>query len=115
MSASPPDLAVTRASRAWLVALLVVLGGAQLSFALAASEIGVDGGYYLDVAMHVRDGHGLVSGDMIKVGSNAPARVKSVDYTSQTVTVDKALSWSAGDGVSYPYSGAAPDMGGYEN
>lgn len=61
MSASPPDPAVTRASRAWLVALLVVLGGSQLSFALAASGIGVDGGYYLDVAMHVRDGHGLVS------------------------------------------------------
>jgi len=61
VSASRLDPAAARASRAWLVVLLVVLGGPQLSFALAATDIGVDGGYYLDVAMHVRDGLGLVS------------------------------------------------------
>lgn len=41
--------------------LLGVLAVTQVVLTLGTHEMGVDGGYYLDVAMHVRDGQGLVS------------------------------------------------------
>ncbi|RMH69335.1 MAG: hypothetical protein D6683_16225 [Actinomyces sp.] len=44
-----------------LAVLLVCLVGAQVGLTAWGAEIGVDGGYYTDVAMHVRDGDGLVS------------------------------------------------------
>jgi len=65
-------------------------------------------------ARYFTDGYGVVQGDLIQVGSNAPVRVTSVNYNTNTITVDKSISWNKGDGVSYPYSGSAPDMGAYE-
>lgn len=47
--------------RPLLALLLLLLGAAQLVLTRGSHEMGVDGGYYLDVAMHVRDGMGLRS------------------------------------------------------
>lgn len=67
----------------------------------------LDAGYFTN-------GFGVVPGDSIKVGANSPITVTEVDYTKKTVAVDKNISWSKGDGVSYPYSGSTPDLGAYE-
>lgn len=56
----------------------------------------------------------MIAGDLIKVGSNNPVRVVSVNYDTNTITVNKNISWNIGDNVSYPYSNSAPDIGAYE-
>lgn len=65
-------------------------------------------------ASYFTNGFGVVTGDTIKVGTNGPLIVTDVDYTKKTITVDKNIAWSKSDGVSYPYSESAPDMGVYE-
>jgi hypothetical protein len=37
-----------------------------------------------------------------------------IDYSTNQITVAQPISWNAGDGVSLPYSGAAPDLGAFE-
>src|SRR5439155_7051113 len=61
------------------------------------------------------DGFGLVAGDMIQVGSNSPVQITSINYGTNAITVARSISWSNGQGVSLPYSGARPDMGAHEN
>jgi hypothetical protein len=50
-----------RCRRAWLVAIVAVLAFYKLTLTRSTFTPSVDGGYYLDVAAHVRDGHGLLS------------------------------------------------------
>lgn len=66
-------------------------------------------------ARYFHDGYGIagVSGDTIKIGSNT-ATVTDIDYGANTITINKSISWNNGDGVSYSYSGSAPDIGAYE-
>jgi parallel beta-helix repeat protein len=66
-------------------------------------------------ARYFTDGFEVIAGDLIKVGVNNPVRITEVDYGANTLTVDQNISWSKGDGVSYPYSGSAPDMGAYSS
>jgi len=63
-----------------------------------------DAGYFMD-------GFGLVTGDMIQVGSNSPVQITSINYGTNAITVARSISWTNGQGVSLPYSGARPDMG----
>ena len=61
------------------------------------------------------DGYGIVDGDMIKIGDNEPVRIESINYRSQELTLENALSWwNEGDGVSFDYKGRAPDIGLHE-
>ena len=98
------------------------------NFALRADSEAVDSGGFLTStvsggkgsvikvydAAYFTDGYGLREGDLIKVGDNDPVRVTRVDYASNEITVDKEIEWNEGDGVSYAYEGAAPDIGAYE-
>ncbi len=65
-------------------------------------------------ALFFTDGYGVVEGDSIVIGSRAPVKVCGVDYESNLVTIEESISWTAGDGVSYTYSGSAPDIGALE-
>jgi parallel beta-helix repeat protein len=65
-------------------------------------------------ARYFTDGFGVIEGDLIQVGLNNPVRIVSVNYDANTITVDKSISWNTGDGVSYPYTESAPDIGAYE-
>ncbi len=65
-------------------------------------------------ASYFTNGWGVTSGDPVKVGANLPVIIKSVDYSNNTITVDKKISWNKDDGVTHPYSGSAPDMGAFE-
>ena len=49
-------------------------------------------------------------GNVLNVFLNGVA----VDYAQNTITVDKALTWQAGQGLSLPYTGPAPDLGAFE-
>ncbi len=67
------------------------------------------------IAYFFFDGFGLMDGDEISIGNNAPVKVLKVDYENNTLTIDKSISWSSGDGVSLPYNGSAPDIGAFES
>lgn len=57
------------------------------------------------------DGWGIVSGDVISVGTNTGLTVTDVDYSTHTITVGTAIDWAAGDAVKLsilPDRGALP-------
>jgi len=68
----------------------------------------------VDDAGYFHNGFGVSEGDLIQIGSNNPARVISIDYSSNIIKVEESLNWNEGDGVSLPYTGQAPDIGAFE-
>jgi parallel beta helix pectate lyase-like protein len=69
----------------------------------------------VDDASYFSDGFGIIDGDLIQLkGQTVTAKIVSIDYKSNIITIDRALSWNAGDGLTLPYSGSAPDIGAYE-
>jgi len=67
-----------------------------------------DAGYFID-------GFGIVEGDLIQLqGETETAKVTYIDYSSNSISVDRSLSWSSGKGVSLAYTGSAPDIGAFE-
>ncbi len=89
--------------------------GTHLTTITSASGSGTtftvaDAGYFMD-------GWGVsgIGGDRIQLaGAVQKARILSVNYATNTITVDTTLSWTQGQGVSLPYEGTAPDAGAYE-
>ncbi|UCG57961.1 MAG: right-handed parallel beta-helix repeat-containing protein, partial [Phycisphaerales bacterium] len=75
----------------------------------SGTQIEVEDAYYFF------DGFGIVDGDQIQLEAQAQsARIVNVDYDAKILTVDTALTWNAGQGVSLPYESSAPDIGAYE-
>jgi hypothetical protein len=67
-----------------------------------------------DAKMFV-DGFGIADGDSIQLqGQTQVAKITSINYSTNMLTVDRSLTWTSGLGVSLPYSGSAPDIGAYE-
>ena len=65
-------------------------------------------------ALYFSDGKGLVPGDEITIGSQT-VNVTGVNYSTNTLTVTPAISWTSGASIYYQtYSGTAPDAGAYE-
>ena len=61
------------------------------------------------------DGWGIVAGDKIQLGGQtATARITSINYSTNALTLDTSLAWTSGQGVSLSYSGSAPDIGAFE-
>jgi hypothetical protein len=103
---------------------------ARLDFHLQPVSPCVDGGAFLtettgagsgstaivvEDASYFMDGGGLVEPDMIQLeGHSQAVTITDIDYSTNTITVDTALDWDAGTGVSLPFFGAAPDQGAYE-
>jgi hypothetical protein len=68
-----------------------------------------DAGYF-------HDGFGLIAGDTIQVGTGqAPVVVTAVNYSTNTLTLQNARTWTSGTNVSLPYSDTKPDMGALES
>jgi len=60
------------------------------------------------------DGFGIAGlpGDTIQLqGQTARARIVSINYATNTITLDQPLTWTANAGVAQPFNAAAPDMG----
>jgi len=54
-------------------------------------------------------------GDEIQLeGGPETARVTGVDLQANLLTLDRSLTWTAGQGVSLKYSGVRPDVGAFE-
>lgn len=54
-------------------------------------------------------------GDLIQLaGQQDTTRITDIDYATQTLTLDRALTWTAGQGVALSYRGTAPDIGAFE-
>ena len=64
-------------------------------------------------ARYFIDGFGIVGGDTINIG-NQIARITSVNYDRNRLTVDRPVSWQAGVGISLPFAGNGPDSGAFE-
>jgi hypothetical protein len=57
----------------------------------------------------------LIQGDTIQLeGQAETAVVTAVDYDTNTLTVDRSLTWTRDQGVGLQYSGTAPDQGAFE-
>jgi len=67
-----------------------------------------DAGYFFDGA-----GIPGETGDSVQVRTTV-ARVLKRDLATNTLTLDRAVSWKAGDGVSLPWKGPRPDIGAFE-
>ncbi len=65
-------------------------------------------------ARYFTDGYGIIGGDSIRIGSNNPVKVSNVNYDTNTIILEQSISWDKGAGVSYIYSGFAPDIGASE-
>jgi hypothetical protein len=99
---------------------------------LKANSAAIDGGTFLTTitsasgsgtqfqvldARYFMDGWGIphVQGDEIQIfGSTQRARISSVNYTTNTITVDKVLTWTQNQGLCLVYQSSAPDLGAYE-
>lgn len=65
-------------------------------------------------AWYFSDGFSLQAGDRIRVGSNDPVTIVGVNYASNTLTIDRSITWGSQDWVTYDYANSRPDMGAYE-
>jgi parallel beta-helix repeat protein len=68
-------------------------------------------------ASYFYDGYGITGelGDLIQLeGQELRARITAIDYATNTLTIDRPLTWNAGQGVHLAYTGSAPDVGAYE-
>jgi len=68
-------------------------------------------------ASYFFDGYGIPgeTGDEIQLeGQSESARVVSIDLGGNTLTLDRSLTWTAGQGVALRFTGARPDVGAYE-
>ncbi|MDZ7375783.1 MAG: right-handed parallel beta-helix repeat-containing protein [candidate division KSB1 bacterium] len=65
-------------------------------------------------ASYFCDGWGIIEGDVIQIGDHEPVQIIAIDYATQIVTINRALQWQAGEGVSFPYCGLAPEIGAHE-
>jgi hypothetical protein len=110
---------------------LFVDAGAH-NFALQSDSPMIDSGAFLTnttsagngTSMQVRDASYFYDGfeiegevgDLIQLdGQTTTARIVSIDYAANTLTLDTSLTWTNGQGVSLAYSGNAPDIGAYEH
>jgi hypothetical protein len=87
--------------------------GGSLTTVTTASGSGIS--FTVDDAGYFMDGWDIVDGDIIQLeGQTQTAQIIKVDYETNTITVDNALTWNQGQGISLAYKGAAPDIGAYE-
>ncbi len=66
-------------------------------------------------ANYFMDGWGIIAGDRIQLeGQDVVASVTSVDYSTNTIVVDRKLEFVTGQGVALAYAGSAPEPGAFE-
>lgn len=97
------------------------------NYALQSSSQAIDKGMFLtktigsghgtsltvDDAGYFSDGIFNAPGDTIRIG-NVEATITDIDYQTNTIAVDKNISWSHNESVTLAYFGLAPDIGASE-
>lgn len=61
-------------------------------------------------ASYFSDGFGIGSGDSVVIGASR-ANITAIDYINHSISVDRVINWGKNAAVSFPFAGAAPDMG----
>nr|AHN98032.1 fibronectin [uncultured bacterium lac193] len=101
-------------------------------FRLSATSLNMDAGTWLaravsagsgtvitvDDVLPFYDGFGITgeAGDEVQFqGQTERGRITRIDYAARTLTIDRALTWSAGLRLSLAYAGSAPDIGAFES
>jgi hypothetical protein len=88
--------------------------------AFLTTTVGAGSGTVMTVAdsRYFFDGYGIPGelGDLVQLqGQTQTARVLAVDDTARTLTLDTALTWTNGQGLTLAYNGGAPDQGAFES
>jgi hypothetical protein len=66
-------------------------------------------------ASYFTDGFGLVPGDQVKIGTNPAILVLNVDVNRNTLTLERAITWTRGDPVYLgEFKGRGADIGAFE-
>jgi parallel beta-helix repeat protein len=103
----------------------------ELDFRLKANSSYIDAGQFLTKAKTAGTGNAVEvvdsgffydgfsisgeEGDLIQLaGENTIARIESIDYSRNIITLDRDVSWIEGQGIGLVYAGVAPDVGAYE-
>jgi hypothetical protein len=68
----------------------------------------------LDNAHYFYDGFSMLNGDIIFVGDDENLMITEVVYATNTITVNRSITWSDNDPVGFPFTGSAPDIGAME-
>jgi parallel beta-helix repeat protein len=56
------------------------------------------------------------TGDLVQLdGQSQTARIVSINYATSTLTLDRSLSWSTGQGLHLAFGGTRPDPGAFES
>ena len=61
------------------------------------------------------DGWGIIEGDHIQLeGQSIAAKITGVNYSTHTITLDRGLTFTQGQGLTLSYQDEAPDLGAFE-
>lgn len=84
--------------------------------ATVSSASGSGRTFRVDDVTYFSDGWGIVEGDVIQLqNSSVRPRIVGIDNGAKTLTVDRDINWTQGQGVALQFEGSAPDIGAYES
>jgi hypothetical protein len=79
------------------------------------SPSGSGSAFNVEDSRYFSDGFGVIQGDKLQIeGQSTVVKIKSINYSTHQIVLDRTVSWNKGDGISLPYSGNAPDIGAFE-
>ena len=79
------------------------------------SSNGTGTSFVVEDAGFFMDGWGIIEGDQIQLENQTVSlNIVRINYSLNSITVDRNISWTKGQGVGLVYSGSAPDLGAYE-
>jgi hypothetical protein len=84
---------------------------------VVTSSSGSGNSFKVADSSYFMDGWGIpnVMGDEVQLsGSSDKARIVSINHSTNTITVNRILTYKQNQGISLFYAGAAPDIGAYE-
>ena len=88
-------------------------GGSFLTTITSASGSGTT--FNVADTRYFFDGYGMVQGDTIQVqGQSTTATIIACNWAGSSITVDRPLTWTNGQGVALAYNGKGPDYGAHE-
>lgn len=61
-------------------------------------------------ASYFSDGFEIGGGDTVVIGDSR-ANIVAIDYKNHSISVDRIINWGSNEAVSFPFTGAAPNMG----
>ena len=88
--------------------------GEWLTFITSPNGSGTS--FFVGDALWFYDGWNIAgeTGDTIKTESGQTAVITSIDYNTNTITVNQSITWTQNEGLALSYKGTKPDIGAFE-